>query len=288
MAPVALDRLSRHLPRTRVEQEAVLAQSPRALYEREFTYDVPEETIPGLFLFDDEVIPAHTHTFLHDDEEILESAGALNREKVSRVPSRQMAEQMTPAQRRAFQGSNRREKRNRMVGSLTSDEKLSKNEKQALEAAEQLINNKLIQYAEAGLLSAAGLGALGFAINGAQGDDNGSILVNPLTGALTATAAGGAIGHQLGAIGYAPLTDRVVQSRMRDLGDDKGAEYYAQNKRRIEDIERARMPKELKAKAGRKRTGAVIGAGSGALLSLMQQLRDDTPDSPVIYTTPYM
>ena len=154
-------------------------------------------------------------------------------------------------------------------------EQLSPMELSARAATQRIINNKLSQL---GLASLAVDGTAA-AINGQQGDDNGNLLINPVTGALVSTGVagglGGVVGARMGDVRESYYTPEVLSQMDKQYG---GEGSYA----RDAAFDKRYAPKHNQKIRGSKvrggLRGASIGAGGVALLQLIGALKDDDPN----------
>ena len=126
--------------------------------------------------------------------------------------------------------------------------------------------------AKTGAVGAALAGVAGLGINSVQGDDNGNIIVNPVTESAVAAGLGAGICGMVGA-NTAPRTEVMPLAYPRGTAHVPGGQ--------------ALLPVDLPGQMHQMRTrgirGAAIGAAGGTLLALANQLRTNDPGQQNTY-----
>lgn len=154
-------------------------------------------------------------------------------------------------------------------------EQLSPMELSARAATQRIINNKLTQL---GLASLA-VGGTAAVINGQQGDDNGNLLFNPVTGALVSTGIagglGGVVGARMGDVRESYYTPEVLSQMDKQYGGEGSYAIDAAFDKRYAPKHNQKI-RGSKVRGGLR--GASIGAGGMALLQLMSALKDEGSD----------
>lgn len=128
------------------------------------------------------------------------------------------------------------------------------------EVARNLIDAQL-QQAKGKILRRAGVGAAaaglaGLGINAMQDDSNGNIIVNPVTQAAVSTGIGMGLGGMTG-VATAPVAETLA------------------GKQGMQAVRQLSPAEVMNARRSRGVRGAAIGTGAGALISLMQALKNE-------------
>ena len=159
----------------------------------------------------------------------------------------------------------------------TPVEALTPMELKAQQATQAIINNKLAQLG----MSALATGGTAALINVQQGDDNGNVLINPVTGTVVGTGVAAGMG---GLTGYALSSGpsaQMMKGMQADYRRTPGKGYERdENYVRQYGKKNSRKQRQRSIRGGLR--GAAVGAGSVALLQLMNALRDEAPQPPII------
>ena len=220
-------------------------------YDRD-DYTVPEEIIEGIFY--DEVYPEQTFSTFTPRKEIIAALEG---------PPPKYKSESKEVQRKASEAFEKK------YG-------LSAEEEKVVEQARQLVQRELDLMGALGLGGTAAVLGGGVVVPDGNSDDN-------LQDALVAAAlmgVGGVSGHHVGAGSYKPQSQRIADrqhSRGLKRGDGSmyGADAYVKP---LTGSHRSQlMAQDARNRGARGRAGMAVGAGAGALLGLIQAIREDNP-----------
>ncbi len=214
-------------------------------------YDTYEYTEPartefgdGLFTFD-EYIPERTDVSITERPEVMRAFGEQSLDDYMerpREPNRYQSKSKEPV---------------RKAGLDVDNAGLSKKDMKTIDAAKDVISKHMATLGGVGLgVTGAGILANGFAVDGDSQDNlQDAAVASGLLG------LGGYSGYAAGANTYAPMSEALAVRR-QEAGDTT-------------PIQGRVFARDAKRRDSRGRTGAVVGAGAGALLGLIKAYEQD-------------
>ena len=222
-------------------------------------YDTAEYTVPesteygdGLFTFDT-TIPERTEVSVTPRPEVMRALGDVS-----------LDDALEGYGEPAFYRTRSKEPI-RKAGLGVGDAGLSEKDMKTINKAKEVISDHLGILAGAGAMATgAGILANGFAIDG-DGEDNiqDAVVASGLLG------LGGFSGYAAGSNTYNPLSEQIANRRIKDGNTTP--------------IEGRVFARDAKRRDGRGRTGAVVGAGAGALLGLIKSYEQNGEEPRGLY-----
>lgn len=233
---------------SRIDEERLQRQTGADMRYDTYEYTEPARTEPGdgLFTFD-EYIPERTDVSITERPEVMRAFGEQSLDdymESPREPNRYQSKSKEPV---------------RKAGLDVDNAGLSEKDMKTIDAAKDVISKHM------GTLGAVGLGATGAGIlaNGFAFDGDSQDDIQDAAVASGLLGLGGYSGYAAGANTYSPLSEQIAERRIKD-----GI---------TTPIEGRVFARDAKGRAGRGRTGAVVGAGAGALLGLIKAYEQDEP-----------